>query len=124
MRTYVFLVCLVLFASVAQAQTPAVGNEILTFDIAGPDIKTVSNYAYNVQDGTSTAVPLANVTCSGSASPFVCGARLPALTTGLHSLTVQATTTVNGQTLASARSAPLALLIMAVPAVPQNLRIQ
>jgi hypothetical protein len=124
MRARCFVFALLLFVPVlAQAQTQAIGTESLQWDQAAQTLAQATGYAYDVKDGTAAAVAIAGVTCSGAASPFVCGTRLPALTTWLHSLAVIAKTTVNGQVLASAPSAPLSLLMVAVPAIPQNVRI-
>ena len=123
MRRLILTALCLCWASTVVAQTPAVGTEILTWDQAGATLVAVQGYVYDVQDGTTAPARLTPVTCTGTATPFVCGSRLPALTTGLHSLTVTARTTVNGTQLSSSPSAPLALLIMAMPATPQNLRL-
>lgn len=107
----------------ATAQTAVVGTEQLAWDQGGSSLAEVQAQSYDVRDGTAAPTALTGVACAGAASPFVCQTRLPALTTGLHSLAVRARATVNGTALLSAFSAPLSLLIVAVPAVPQNLRI-
>lgn len=123
MKRLLFAFAWLCCASQVYAQIAAVGTETLLWDQAGASLATVSGYTYQVADGDAATQPLPAVTCTGAASPFVCSARLPALTTGLHSLRLLAQTTVNGQTLVSAWSPPLALLILAVPATPQNVRI-
>jgi len=114
---------LVLIPVLASAQTPVVGTERVIWDQPGASLAAVQGYTYHSIDGASAATILPGVTCSGTVSPFLCGARLPALTTGGHSLAITATVTLNGQVLSSAPSVPLSLLIIAVPAVPQNVRI-
>ena len=112
-----------LIASVAHAQTPVVGTEQLQWDQGAVSLAQAQSYSYDVQDGTAAPVAVSPVTCSGAASPFVCSTRLPALTTGLHALAVRARVVVNGTTLQSTFSAPLSILMMAIPAIPQNVRI-
>ena len=120
-----FLACVCGLVSVAaSAQTPVVGTERVAWDQGGATLASVQAYVYETQDGAAAPVAITNVTCAGTASPFQCSVRLPALTTGLHSLAVRASVVVNGQTLSSAFSVPLSLLIVAVPAVPQNVHIQ
>jgi hypothetical protein len=123
MRTGLLLGVGLLLAGVASAQIPAVGTEAITWDQAGDTLAQVQAYVYDAQDGTVAPVTLDGVTCSGAASPFVCSVRLPALTTGLHSLTLRASVLVDGQPLSSPRSAPLLIVIVAVPVAPQNLRL-
>lgn len=127
MRTLLLCLALLLSAVPVAAQTQAVGTERLLWDQPAADLATAQAYQYAPLLDTATPpaqlVPFVGVTCAGSASPFTCGIRLPPLTTGLHSVRVIAATTVGGTVLSSAPSAPLALLIMAVPAVPQNVRL-
>lgn len=124
MRALLCGLVLMLWPIPAYAQTQAVGTETLAWDQAGDALATVQSHTYLWADGTAAPTPLAGVTCAGTASPYRCSARLPALTTGLHALTLAARAVINGQTLTSTPSAPLSLLIVAVPAVPQNLRVQ
>lgn len=115
---------LLLFSTAVQAQTPAIGTENLTWDQDASSLAAAQAQAYDMKDGAAAAVALSPVVCTGTAAPFLCKVRLPALTTGLHaSLTVTAKITVSGQVLSSAPSLPLSLLIIAVPAVPQNVRV-
>jgi hypothetical protein len=123
MKMLLLWVGALLLAVPVQAQTAAVGTENLTWDQAASNLAEAQSLGYDVQDGAAPAAPLAGVACSGSTSPFTCQARLPALTTGLHSLALRARATVNGTVLSSAFSAPLSLLIVAVPAIPQNVRL-
>lgn len=116
-------VLMVLVAVPALAQTQVVGTERIGWDQPAASLADAQGYAYDYVDGSAAAVRLSGVTCSGTASPFLCSVRLPALTTGIHSLRTVASVTVNGQTLTSPQSAPLSLLMMAVPAAPQNLRL-
>ena len=123
MRTLGMTLMCLLVASLAQAQTQAVGTETLVWDQAGTTAAAVQAFTYDVQDGSAAPVALTGVTCSGASSPFVCQTRLPALTTGLHAVSVRARTVINGTPLVGSFSAPLSLLIVAVPAVPQNVRL-
>lgn len=123
MRRLFLAIAICLYAAPALAQTQAIGTENLGWTEAGSSLAEVQAYQYLVADGTAAPVVLTAVTCSGTTSPYACQVRLPALTTGLHSLAVLARTTVNGQVLTSAPSAPLSVLIVAVPAVPQNVRL-
>ena len=123
MTRFVILAFLFLFPALVQAQTQAIGTEQLMWDQAAPTLAVAQSYTFDAKDGTAAPVALAGVTCAGTASPFVCQVRLPALTTGLHALSVIAKATVNGQLLSSAPSVPLSLLIVAVPAIPQNVRL-
>lgn len=123
--TRIFFACAFLFvASMADAQVVAVGNENLTWDQPDTSLTSAQGAGYDVKDGTAAATPLMNVTCSGATSPYKCQTRLPALTTGLHSLAVQQRRVVSGQTLLSGFSMPLSLTIVAIPQIPQNVRIE
>lgn len=127
MRRMLYVLAFLFLAAPALAQTPVVGTEQLQWDQAAPTLPDAQALNYSplidVTTPPATLVPFAGVTCGGATSPFVCAVRLPALTTGLHQIRIIASKVVGAQTLASAPSLPLSLLIMAIPAVPQNLRI-
>lgn len=127
MRKLILLAALLTYASPALAQTPVVGTEHVAWDQPAASLAEAQALTYSPLIDASAApaqlAPFAGVVCSGQVSPFLCQVRLPALTTGLHQLRVVAATTVNGTVLSSNPSAPLALLIMAIPAVPQNVRL-
>lgn len=123
MKRAILAIAMVLVAVPAMAQTQVVGTERVGWDQPAATLAAAQGYAYEYVDGSAPSVPLSGVACSGTASPFVCAVRLPALTTGIHSVRVVASVTVNGTTLTSPQSAPLSLLMMAVPATPQNLRL-
>ena len=124
MRIVIGLLMFLVVAVPASAQVVAVGNENLVWDQPDATLVQAQGSTYDVKDGTAAAVVLTNVTCAGTASPFKCQTRLPALTTGLHSLMVQQRRTVNGQNLLSGFSQPLAVSIVAIPQIPQNVRIE
>lgn len=121
---------LLLCASTVQAQTPipVAGTEQLAWDQPADTLATAQAYSYiplvDTTTPPSSPVPFVGVTCSGAPSPFVCRVRLPALTTGLHQLRIVTLMMVGGAALLSPPSAPLAVLMMAVPVAAQNLRLE
>jgi hypothetical protein len=101
----------------AQTATPA---SRFAFDQTAPDLATANSYTYRYYaDGATTGVAL-TVTCTGTASPFLCTAPVPAFTPGQHSVTLTAAN-IAGE---SPKSAPFAFTMMILPAVPANIRIQ
>lgn len=114
------LLAFLLFASVASAQPPASSNQRFSFDEAAPTLADAQAYTYKYYpDGNATGVTFTGVTCSGTASPFLCSVLIPAFTPGNHSITLTATN-VAGE---SAKSSPFAFVFVVTPSVPANIRI-
>ena len=98
----------------------AVPTSHLTWDQAAPDLATAQAYVYAYYpDGAVTSTPLANVVCSGAASPFTCTVGFPAFTPGSHSLQATATNAA-GESL---KSTPFPFIFVVLPVAPANLRI-
>src|SRR5687767_627423 len=118
MKKLLAFVFALLLPLAAFAQTPVVGQQALAWDQSAASLAEAQSLGFKLFiDGGSGAV-FPGVTCTGTASPFVCKANLPALTSGPHSLVL--TATLAGQE--SAPSTALAIQVV-VLAAPQNLRI-
>lgn len=123
MKIGLIVIALALISTAASAQEVVIGSERVAFDMDGATLADVDSLVYSIADNGAEPTTLANVVCTGATQPFVCQAPLPALTPGPHSLTFAATRVVNGKVLTSARSVPLSLLMIAVPATPRNPRL-
>lgn len=118
------ILLLVGFAGVAHAQVAATPQHSMVWDQAASTLAEAQGYSYFViVDGARSATPLANVTCSGTASPFVCRTSVPPMTPGDHTISLVATAVVNGVTLESQPSTPLPIRLIIAPGAPQNVRI-
>jgi hypothetical protein len=112
------LVLLLLIAVPAMAQTVVVGQQALAWDQAATNLAEANSFAYKLYVDAAAGAAMAGVTCTGTASPFVCKASLPALTPGNHNLSL--TASLAGQE--SAKSPTLAVQVVFIQA-PQNLRV-
>jgi hypothetical protein len=111
------LLWLLVLPLAAQTATPA---SRFAFDQVAPDLATANSYTYRYYaDGATTGVAL-TVTCTGTASPFLCTAPVPAFTPGSHSVTLTAGNTAGE----SPKSVPFSFTMVIIPAVPANIRIQ
>lgn len=117
-RVSFLLILLLLVPSVVYSQ--AVPTSRLGWDQDAPTLADAQAYTYKYYaDGSTTGIVLSGVTCTGTASPFVCSAPFPAFTPGNHRITLAA------QNLAgeSAQSLPLDFTFIVTPGVPRGLRI-
>lgn len=122
-RTITIVLFLLACASVASAQTPATPSQSLAWDQGAASVAEATGFRYDATVDALPSVTLNNVACAGPASPFVCQAPLPAMTSGQHTIVLRAIRVVGTSLLPSPNSAPLSLLMMAVPATPQSLRV-
>lgn len=110
---------MVMFVSCASAQTVTSTSKLM-WDQQAPDLATAQAYDYRLYpDGAATVpTPVVGVTCSGTASPFVCVVPFPAFTPGSHT---EAATAANsaGESL---KSTVFAFQFVVIPSPPQNLR--
>lgn len=105
------------------AQTPpAIGTSMLVWDQDAPDLATAQSYSFKYYpDGAAAGTALSGVSCSGSASPFLCQAAFPAFTPGTHTLVL----TANNVAGESPKSAPpFGFVFVVTPGAPANLRIK
>jgi hypothetical protein len=108
----------------AAAQTTALPNQALGWTQAAADLAEAQSLRYDLDlDGTTTA--LQGHMCGNStiAGQFDCFAPLPAMTPGAHILRLRSVRLVSGTELASAFSAPLNIVMIAVPSTPTNVRL-
>lgn len=122
-RLIVSLILVGAFVAPAGAQAPATASSRLAWDQAAPTLAEANAYTYRYYpDGATAGIAFAagSVTCSGTASPFVCIVNFPAFTPGNHTLTLTAAN-VAGE---SAPSVVLTFQMVVTPAVPANPRIQ
>ena len=130
MRTVLALVVSLLVCLPAYAQTPIpiIGTELIAWDQRAPDLASAQAYSYSPLIDTATPpatlVPFAGVTCVGTASPFTCRVRLPALTTGVHQLRVVTYMTVGSSVLQAAPSAAVGVLMTAAPLAAERVRLE
>lgn len=107
-------------SSQLDAQTPATPTNSFAIDQSAPDLTTANSYGYKVYaDGAATGSVIA-MKCTGTTSPFTCVAPVGAFTPGPHSVTFTASNAAGE----SAKSAPLAFILVIIPSVPANPRIQ
>lgn len=104
----------------ALASAQATTTSRIEWDQAAVDLATAQAYTYRYYaDGATTGTAFSGVTCSGTASPFVCRVNFPAFTPGSHSLTLTAANAAGE----SAQSAAISFTFVVIPAVPSNPRI-
>lgn len=93
----------------------------LAWDQAASSLAEAQAYTYKYYaDGATTGVALSGVTCTGTASPYVCEVAYPAFTPGAHALTL----TSSNPAGESGPSASFAFSFVVIPASPANLRIK
>lgn len=114
---------LVLCAVAASAQT-ATPSSRFALDQAAPDLATATAYTYKAYaDGAATGITIV-MTCTGTASPFVCrapiGAWNPGITAGSHTVLFTASNAA-GESL---KSLPVTFQLVTVPATPSAPRIE
>ena len=109
-------------ASPVFAQQPPIGTATQRFewDQEAPTLTDAQGYTYKYYPDNATAgIVFQNVTCSGTTSPFVCSAPIPAFTPGNHTITVTATN-IAGE---SPKSNPFDFNFVVTPSVPRSIRI-
>jgi len=114
MKRTIFFIILLLIPSLVCAQTP-----LLAWDQDAPSLEDAQTYTYKYYaDGSTTGVILGSISCTGTISPFICSAPLPAFSLGNHRITLTASN-LYGE---SAQSLPLDFAF-GVSSTPRNLRI-
>jgi len=116
------LILFLLTSVTAYAQQPPIGTATQRFawDQDAPTLADAQGYTYKYYpDSATTGIAFTGVTCTGTSSPFVCSAPIPAFTPGNHSITV----TANNVAGESAKSNPFAFNFVVTPGVPNNIRI-
>lgn len=109
-----------LLATPLFAQTQATPSNKFAIDQAAPDLATAQAYVYKIYvDGGATGA-VVTMTCSGTASPFLCTTPVGSFTPGAHTVTFTAANAAGE----SAKSAGLSFIMVIIPAVPQNPRLQ
>ena len=117
-RWLVILAC-VLLPGIASAQSATPVSSI-AWDQAAADLATAQALTYRYYpDGAATGTVFSGVTCSGTASPFVCSVAFPAFSPGPHTIAITAANTAGE----SAQSALVNFTFVVIPAVPANPRI-
>lgn len=92
----------------------------LVWDQSAPTLVDANSYTYKYYpDGATTGITLTGVTCTGTASPFVCQVSWPAFTPSNHTLQLTATN-IAGESI---KSDPFAFVFVVTPAKPVNIRI-
>jgi len=116
-KIYIIVALIAIATSVSYAQQPPQGssNQRFAWDQEAPTLADAQGYP----DGSSTGIAFTGVTCTGTSSPFVCSAPIPAFTPGNHNITITASN-VAGET---AKSDPFAFSFVVTPAVPTGIRI-
>lgn len=106
----------------AQNQSTGTIASKFAWDQPAPVLADAQGYTYKYYpDGAATGIAFAGgVTCSGTATPFVCEVNIPAFTPGSHSISMTATN-VAGE---SAKSTSFAFNFVVTPAIPTNFRIK
>jgi len=114
------LLLALLWSAPLTAQTGVPGQKF-AWDQAAPDLVSAQGYTYrHYPDGAIVGVVFVAVTCTGTASPFVCEALIPAFTPGSHTVTLSAAN-VAGE---SPKSAPFVFTFIVTPGTPANIRIK
>lgn len=99
----------------------ATSSSQLAWNEVAPDLPTAQSYVYSYfPDNATTGIVLANVTCTGTASPFSCTVQFPSFTAGMHTLTLSASDTAG----VSAQSSPFPFSMVVIPAAPSNISIK
>jgi hypothetical protein len=118
--------CLLSLPTSLQAQTSALPADQIGWNQSASSLQDAQSYEYRLYvDGGSAGVVL-NAICAGTPpAGITCGAPLPALVIGPHSVTMTASLVLpDGRRAESATSVPLAFTIVAIPATPTALRIE
>lgn len=118
MRRLLLMTCLICVPALSHAQTATPASRLVWDQPAGT-LAEASGYTYEATWDGAPVVPLAGVTCAGTASPFVCAAAFPALTPTTHTVQVAARNAAG----ASPLSAVFSFTFVALPQAPRNLRI-
>lgn len=119
MKRVSFLLILLLLVPTS-VYSQAVPTSRLGWDQDAPTLADAQAYTYKYYaDGSTTGIVLSGVTCTGTASPFVCSAPFPAFTPGNHRITLAAAN-LAGE---SDKSLPLDFTFIVTPGVPRGLRI-
>lgn len=117
---------LVLGATPAAAQGAGKPGDRLAWDQAAATLAEAQGLTYSGYfDGATTAAVLPS-TCSGAASPFVCTAPIPPLTTGDHTVQLTASLVLSlpdNRAIESAKSAVFTFRLFAAPSTPAQIRI-
>ncbi len=121
MKRFALVFVLLLLPAVLLAQTTGVPGQKFAWDQAAPDLASAQSYTYkHYDDGATTGVAFATVTCTGTVSPFQCEVPIPAFTPGSHTTAFTATN-VAGE---SAKSAVFTFTFVVTPGVPANIHIK
>lgn len=122
MRRLCPLLLILGLAAPALAQTPVLQIDKLAFDVPTATLAEASANKYLAYlDATPVGVSLVT-TCTGTASPFVCKAPIPALTPGAHTVTVSMVVTLpDSRSMESLKSQAYSFTLV-VAATPLNLR--
>ena len=113
------LLSITVVAGVAQP-TQVAGGQRIAWDQDAPTLADAQGATFKYYpDGSATGVALTSVTCTGTASPFVCSALFPPFTPGNHSITITATN-IAGE---SSKSSPFAFNFVVTLGAPRNVRI-
>lgn len=117
------LTALVLPVSSASAQT-ANPSSRLAWDQVAPTLADANGYLYEATFDGGAVVPLAGVTCTGAASPFVCAVGFPlTFPSGAHMVQVRTVAFAGSTRLESPLSAVFNFIFLGLPQAPTNLRI-
>jgi len=119
---YRLLLSVVLLALSAQAfaQTGVPGQKF-AWDQVAPDLASAQAYIYkHYDDGATTGVSFAAVTCAGTTSPFQCEVLIPAFTPGPHATAISASN-LAGE---SPKSAVFSFTFVVTPGSPANIHIK
>jgi hypothetical protein len=117
----VILVTALAVPTVAQTPPIATANSLLSWGIPAPDLASAQTYTYRYYpDATATGTILNAVTCSGTATPFVCQVAFPLFTQGNHTLKLSAANAAGE----GVPSAPFAFSFVGKPGTPINITIK
>ena len=107
--------------SLLRAQTQQViATDQLAWDQPAPSLADAQAYVYKLYtDGGTQGVTLSGVTCSGTASPFLCQLPFPAFTPGVEHTIVVTASNLAGE---SAKTGTFKFTFIIVPQAPSNVR--
>lgn len=121
MKRLLCVLFVLLFAAPVMAQVANPASK-LGWDQVGQTVVSASAATYNIYVDSAAPVPLLNFSCSssgGATGPTTCVAPFPALTPGVHNLTL--TQVIGAQE--SAKSTPVLAITFVVVVSPSGVRI-
>lgn len=118
MKTILLILAAILLTAVtASAQVTAAPGQHLGFDVT-QSVGVATSFGYNIYVDNAAPVPATSLVCTPITTGATCSVDIPAMTAGLHVVTM----TQTGAGLESAKSAALSFQFVVI-VTPGNLRI-